>query len=274
MGISFVLIGISFFAFYLYIVYSSKRFLKRRKDGFMMRLDKFLCDLEIGSRKEVKDYIRKGLIRVNDEIQKKPEYQINESQDTVRFRDTILTYQKFVYYLMYKPAGVITASRDKKEKTVLDLLPDEYKRKDVFAVGRLDKDTTGLLLLTNNGALSHKLLSAKYHVWKKYLVTTKVQITEEQIELLRNGVDLGEEDGFSLPAKCDIIVGNDFQFYLSIREGKYHQVKRMLKAVGNEVTALKRVGFGPILLPEDMLPGETRRIEIYESDQDVFIYKL
>ena len=245
-----------------------------RKDGFRMRLDKFLCDLEIGSRREVKDLIRKGLIRINGEVQKKPEYQINETLDTVCFRDKLLTYQKFVYYLMYKPAGVITASSDKKDKTVLDLLPDEYKRKDVFAVGRLDKDTTGLLLITNNGALSHKLLSAKYHVWKKYLVTTREPLTKSQLELLTQGVDLGEEDGFSLPAKCDIIDGNDDQFYLSIREGKYHQVKRMLKAVGNEVTALKRVGFGPILLPEDMLPGETRRIEIYESDEDVFVYKL
>lgn len=239
-----------------------------------MRLDKFLCDLEIGSRREVKDLIRKGLIRINGEVQKKPEYQINETLDTVCFRDKLLTYHKFVYYLMYKPAGVITASSDKKDKTVLDLLPDEYKRKDLFAVGRLDKDTTGLLLITNNGALSHKLLSAKNHVWKKYLVTTRDRITEKQLELLTQGVDLGEEDGFSLPAKCDIIDEDDVHFYLSIREGKYHQVKRMLKAVGNEVTALKRVGFGPILLPEDMLPGETRRIEIYESDEDVFVYKL
>lgn len=239
-----------------------------------MRLDKFLCDLEIGSRREVKDLIRKGLIRINGEVQKKPEFQINERLDTVYLREKLLTYQKYVYYLMYKPAGVITASRDKKDKTVLDLLPDEYKRKDVFAVGRLDKDTTGLLLITNNGALSHKLLSAKYHVWKKYLVTTRDKITEKQLELLTQGVDLGEEDGFSLPAKCDIIDGNDVQFYLSIREGKYHQVKRMLKAVGNEVTALKRVSFGPITLPEDMLPGETRRIEIYESNEDVFVYKL
>lgn len=251
-----------------------KIILKNRKDGFIMRLDKYLSDLEIGSRKEVKDYIRKGFIRVNDKIQKKPEFQIDETLDVVSFRDKILTYQKNVYYLMYKPAGVITASRDKNDKTVLDLLPDEFKRKDLFAVGRLDKDTTGLLLITNDGALSHKMLSAKYHVWKKYLVTTRDKISDIQMEMLKNGVDLGEEDGFSLPAKCDIIAGNDFQFYLSIREGKYHQVKRMLKAVGNEVIGLKRVGFGPIILPEDMLPGETRRIELYESAKDVFVYKL
>lgn len=239
-----------------------------------MRLDKYLCNLEIGSRKEVKEFIRKGFVRINNEVQKKPEFQIDEAVDTVSFRDKILTYQKFVYYLMYKPAGVITASRDNKDKTVLDLLPIEFKRKDLFAVGRLDKDTTGLLLITNDGALSHKMLSSKYHVWKKYLVTTRDKISDIQMEKLKNGVDLGEEDGFSLPAKCDIIEGNDFQFYLSIREGKYHQVKRMLKAVGNEVTELKRVAFGPIKLPDDMLPGETRRIEIYESDQDVFVYKI
>lgn len=221
-----------------------------------MRLDKFLCELNIGTRSEVKKIISKGLIKVNGVIVKAADTKINECCDTVEYKDKICSYQKFGYYILNKPKDVVTATTDNKCKTVMDLLPPELK-KQYFPVGRLDKDTTGLLLITNDGELAHFLLSPKRHVDKKYLVDIAHSLSKEDIERLEAGIDLGE-DGITKPAKVDII--SDTQIYLTIHEGKFHQVKRMLKAVCNEVINLKRVSFGPIVLPDDFKPGEYRML--------------
>ena len=224
-----------------------------------MRLDKFLCEMNIGSRSQVKDYIRKGLVTVNGSIAKKPEEKIEEAKDRIAFRGEALHYQQFFYYMLNKPQGVVSATRDNLDKTVLDLLKTD--RKDLFPVGRLDKDTEGLLLITNDGELAHNMLSPRKHVQKTYLVTIKRELTEEEIFRLETGVDIGD-DKPTAPAKIEKITGT--QIHLSISEGRFHQVKRMLKAVDNEVLALKRLCFGGLVLDEKLAPGAYRELTTEE----------
>lgn len=221
-----------------------------------MRLDKFLVATGICSRSEAKNHIKKGFVTVNGNVVKDNDFKIDENTDEVCFRKERVSYQKFSYYMLHKPAGVITATVDEKDKTVLDLLTDVNK-KDLSPVGRLDKDTEGLLLLTNDGELAHLLLSPKRHVDKTYLVYTKTPVTKEAANLLSQGVDIGEKEK-TLPAKVEII--NEQEIFLTICEGKFHQVKRMLQAVDNEVTYLKRVSFGPLTLGEDLQKGEFRSL--------------
>lgn len=229
-----------------------------------MRLDKYLCDLNIGSRKQIKTLLKTRTVTVNGKIALQPELQVNPSQDCIAYQGKVLTYQKYFYYCMNKPAGVITATEDKREKTVMSLFPKEYFREDIFPIGRLDKDTTGLLLFTNDGELCHRLLSSKYHVFKTYLVTTKNPVTKEQQLQLEQGVDIGEERP-TLPAKCVICdTDSKYQIRLSIREGKFHQVKRMLQAIDNEVVALKRESFGEILLEDGLAPSAIRPLSNME----------
>lgn len=231
-----------------------------------MRLDKFLCDMNLGTRKEVKEIIKKGQIKVNDHTCTSSDYQIREGIDNISYAGKALTYQKFFYYILHKPAGYVTATRDEKDKTVMDLIPKELLRKDLYPVGRLDKDTTGLLLITNDGELGHKLLSSKYHVWKTYYATLKDKISFSQCEAMEKGLDIGDEK-LTLPAKCVIIQNDDSKtiISLSIQEGRYHQVKRMANAIGNEVTALKRVSFGSLVLEDDLPEGGFRSL----SDAEV-----
>lgn len=219
-----------------------------------MRLDKFLVASGVCSRSEAKNYIKKGLITVNGEAVKASDLKVDENTDEICFRGERIGYQKFSYYLLHKPAGVITATVDEKDKTVMDLLADVNK-KDLSPVGRLDKDTEGLLLITNDGELSHRLLSPKRHVDKTYLVYTKEPMTEGGAKLLSQGVDIGEKE-ITLPAKVVII--DEEKILLTICEGKFHQVKRMLRAIGNEVTYLKRISFGPLTLEDSLLKGEFR----------------
>lgn len=232
-----------------------------------MRLDKFLCELNIGSRSQVKDYIRKGLVTVNSLPAAKPEQQIDEHKDRITFRGKQLSYQPFVYYMLNKPAGVVSATRDNTSKTVLDLITSDCK-KDLFPVGRLDKDTEGLLLLTNDGELAHKLLSPKKHVDKTYLVGIEKPLSYEQVTVLEQGVDIGEKR-LTLPAKVVLLSEN--QIILTIHEGKFHQIKRMLQAVDNRVLTLKRLSFGPLSLDEKLSLGEYRElteqevISLYEN---------
>lgn len=225
-----------------------------------MRLDKLLCDLNIGSRKQVKLFIKNRLVKVNDIVAIHSEMQVDPTKDIVIFQGKQLVYQKYYYYCMNKPAGVITATEDKHEKTVMQLFSKEAYRDDLFPIGRLDKDTTGLLLFTNDGELGHRLLSAKYHVFKTYLVTCKLPVSEENRLDLEQGVDIGE-DSITLPAKCMICENSDgMQIELSIREGKFHQVKRMLQAIGNEVVTLKRISFGNITLDKSLEEGKIRSL--------------
>ena len=220
----------------------------------MIRLDKFLCEMEIGTRSQVKDIVKKGMVSVDGEVVKKADYKFDETAAKVCVNGKELPYQKFYYYMLNKPQGVVSATIDNHDKTVLDLLKDA-PGKDLFPVGRLDKDTEGLLLITNDGELSHNLLSPKKHVDKTYLVETKVAVTEEMIHKLEQGVDIGEEQ-LTLPAKAERI--EDKKIELTITEGKFHQVKRMLKAVNNEVIYLKRLSMGSLKLDDTLALGEYR----------------
>ncbi len=222
----------------------------------MMRLDKFLTENEIGSRSQVKEYIKKGFVKVNGDICRQADIKINETKDSVSYLDKPIAYQQFMYFMLNKPQGVVTATKDNNDKTVMDLLSVERK-KDLFPVGRLDKDTEGLLLITNDGALGHALLSPKKHVFKRYYVRCAKEIHKADRMLLETGVDIGDEKP-TLPAKANIIGVKELE--LEIREGRFHQVKRMLQAVDNEVVFLKRISFGSLVLDEKLLPGEYREL--------------
>lgn len=218
-----------------------------------MRIDKLFSTLGLLSRSECKKEIKAGHIRVGDRVVLSPAEQVDPENDDVFFRGEPVRYSEFVYYMLNKPAGYVTANSDPSFPTVFDLIDDT--RKDLAAVGRLDKDTTGFLLITNDGQLNHRLLSSKYHVPKTYLVTVSGTVTEEDLQVLRNGVDIGD-DAPTLPAQAELIEGSVVS--LTIYEGRYHQVKRMFDAIGKPVTALHRSSFGPLALDPDLKEGEMR----------------
>ncbi len=221
-----------------------------------MRLDKFLANSGIGSRKEGKELIKQGLVFVNDERIKNSDKNIDEINDVIKIRDKCIEYRKYVYIMLNKPQNVISATEDNKHKTVIDLIKG-YDTYNIFPVGRLDIDTEGLLLLTNDGKLSHNLLSPKKHVEKEYFVKLKENITDIDINKVENNIEL--EDGYICKkAKIKRLSKNELN--ISITEGKFHQVKRMFKAVGNEVIFLKRVRMANILLDKNLKSGEYREL--------------
>ena len=226
-----------------------------------MRLDKYLSDMGAGTRSELKKEIRKSGVSVDGTVVTDPGFSVSASSRVV-FRGTVIAYEEFVYYMLNKPAGVISASEDGREKTVVDLIP-EPKRRDLFPVGRLDRDTEGLLIITNDGALSHRLLSPKHHVDKVYYVRVSGILTGNDIELFRDGLVL--TDGLEcLPAHLTILSVSEDEYTseaeITIREGKFHQVKRMFSSVGAEVLYLKRLSMGPLVLDPGLAPGESRRL--------------
>ena len=227
-----------------------------------MRLDKFLAHAGIGTRKEVKELIRKKRVSVNGVIQKKDDVKIDELKDEVCLDGEVIRYQQFVYYMLNKPQGVVSATVDSQYKTVLECF-DCYLPDDVFPVGRLDIDTEGLLLISNDGQLAHRLLSLKYHVDKTYYVKCEKEITDEMVKGLSQTIELKEE--VYQPGVVEVISKDEL--YLTIQEGKFHQVKRMLHHVGNEVIFLKRVSFGPLTLDESLLPGEYRELSEEEIER-------
>ena len=227
-----------------------------------MRLDKFLCEMKIGSRSQVKTYIRQGVVTVNGTVIYIPETQIKESEDEVCFRGEILRYCQYVYYMLNKPKGVVSATRDHTAQTVVSLL-GECQREDIFPVGRLDKDTVGLLLLTNDGDLAHRMLAPKKHVEKTYRVRVSHPLAKDEICRLEQGLDIGDENP-TLPAKVEM--EQDKVLLLTIHEGRYHQIKRMLQAVGNQVLELERIAFGCLILDKDLKPGEYRALTQAEID--------
>ena len=232
-----------------------------------MRLDKFLCDTAGLTRTEAKNAVKKGQIAVNGQVQKAADFKVKETTDTVTFQGRPLSYAAFHYYILHKPAGVITATEDKKESTVMDILREE-KVKNLFPVGRLDKDTEGLLLITDDGELAHNLLSPKKHVDKEYLVKVRDSISEDDCRKLSEGVDIGDEKP-TAPAKVERVA--EKEILLTIREGRFHQVKRMLQAVDNEVLFLKRLSMGSLRLPKDLEKGAYRPLseeEIYKIKGD------
>lgn len=226
-----------------------------------MRLDKFLSNAGIGSRSQVKNIIKKGQISVNGRTAGSGDESVNEDADVILYAGTRILLQKYRYFMLNKPKGVVSATEDNLDKTVLDCLSKEDAR-DLFPVGRLDKDTTGLMLLTNDGELSHNLLSPRKHVDKTYYVTCEKDVTEEQLEALRKGVEIGD-DKPTLPALAR--PGDSAkEIYLTIREGRFHQVKRMLMAVGNKVCELERVSMGSLKLDKSLAPGEYRALTAEE----------
>lgn len=230
-----------------------------------IRLDKYLADMGLGTRTEVKKDIKKGRISVNGEIIKSPEYKIDSQTDAVLADGKEIAYEELIYYMLNKPQGVVSATEDRRDKTVLDLI-SEKKRKDLFPVGRLDKDTEGLLLITNDGELAHNLLAPKKHVDKKYFVRLKAPLSEENRKRLEEGVDIGE-DKLTLPAQVFVLNEERDEAEIIIREGKFHQIKRMFHAVGNEVVFLKRLSMGSLVLDEALLPGEYRLLTPQEIER-------
>ena len=227
-----------------------------------MRLDKFLVACAVGSRTEVKNLLKAGRVTVNGKKEKSAKLQINEERDEIRFDGQVLEYEEFVYYMMNKPQGVISATEDSKHRTVLDLLDDIARTKEVFPVGRLDIDTHGLLLLTNDGQLAHALLSPKRHVDKTYLAQVKGIMTQEDVDAFAKGIPL--KDFTCQSAKLELVsldsVKNQSLVRVTIAEGKFHQVKRMVAYCGKEVVDLQRLTMGTLILDEKLKRGEWRRL--------------
>ena len=225
----------------------------------IIRLDKYLADMGIGTRTEVKKFIRSGRIQIDGRIEKKPEAKVDTSSQQITFDNTLVVYQEYEYYMLHKPAGVVSATTDKKEKTVLDLLSVQ-KRKDLFPVGRLDKDTEGLLLITNDGVLAHRLLAPGKHVDKVYFARVEGTVTEADVFAFSQGLDIGDPE-LTLPAKLEIQSSDTIsEILLTIQEGRFHQVKRMFEAVGKKVIYLKRLSMGTLCLDEDLPKGAFRAL--------------
>lgn len=236
----------------------------------MERLDKVLSNLGYGSRKEIKQAIRKGLIEVNGELVKDNGMQVDPEADKIVVNGEEIFYRKYIYLMMNKPNGVVSATVDNRDETVIDLLEVEHQVFNPFPVGRLDKDTVGLLLLTNDGELNHRLISPKWKVDKIYYAKIDKKVTEEDIKKFENGITL--DDGYVCKeAKLEILEATEdgSEVMITIQEGKYHQVKRMFEAVGKTVVYLKRVEFGTLKLDEDLEEGEYREL----TEEEINILK-
>ncbi|MFG6384595.1 MAG: rRNA pseudouridine synthase [Lachnospiraceae bacterium] len=244
-----------------------------------IRLDKYLSDMEIGTRSQVKQYIKKKQVQVNGTYPSGVEQKVMPDIDVITFRGQNITYVKYKYFLFYKPKGCVSAVTDNYHKTVLDYFEND-KKNGLFPVGRLDIDTEGLLLLTNNGDFAHNLLSPKKHVPKVYFAKVSGKVTEEDVICFSKGVDIGEEK-LTLPAELKILSRSEItrnqvilpkseveqnqilwisEIELTITEGKFHQVKRMFEAVGKKVLYLKRISIGDLKLDETLNPGEYRAL--------------
>ncbi|WP_379965306.1 pseudouridine synthase [Ectobacillus sp. sgz5001026] len=225
-----------------------------------MRIDKFLANMGYGSRKEVKKLLKDGAVRIDSLPIKDAKAQVNVDVQEVTVYGELVEYKEFIYLMMNKPQEVISATEDEEQQTVIDLLQPEDAVFDLFPVGRLDKDTEGFLLLTNDGKLAHQLLSPKKHVPKKYYARVEGLVTEDDISAFHRGVML--EDGYvTKPGELTILRGDSIsEIELVITEGKFHQVKRMFEAVGKKVVYLKRTEMGPLLLDEELELGQYREL--------------
>lgn len=233
-----------------------------RKDLSDMRIDKFLCNSGFGSRTDVNKLLKSGRVKVNNQIVKNKDMKIDEYVDYIYVDGVKIEYDEFHYIMMNKPANYVTSTKD-TDPTVMELL-GEYDKYNVVPVGRLDKDTEGLLLFTNDGILAHNLTSPKKHVEKTYYVELDVEIKQEYIEIFKQGVIL--DDGYhTLPSKLEIL--DSHHIYLTIMEGKFHQVKRMMEAINNKVKYLKRISFGPLILDKKLELGECRKLTKEEIEQ-------
>ena len=232
----------------------------------MIRLDKFLSEMSGWTRSEVKKIVRTGSVTVDGNEVKKPETKIDEKLSIVSVDGRQIKYNKYEYYMLNKPKGFVSATTDREHKTVVDIISSSEK-KDLFPVGRLDIDTEGLLLITNDGELAHRLLAPKNHVEKTYYVEVSGILDDVDVDAVEKGLDIGEEKN-TIPAKMEIlktdIQNNISSCYLTIHEGKFHQVKRMMKKLGKTVTYLKRVSMGSLILDSKLKKGNYRKLTVQE----------
>lgn len=227
----------------------------------MIRIDKFFSETGTLSRTETAKAIKFGQIFVDGEKVKTSDIKIDEKKAVVTYLGQVVNYQKYVYIMLNKPQGVISATEDKSQKTVLDLLPDKYKKMNLFPCGRLDKDTLGLVILTNDGESGHKALAPKSHVKKTYLFECADNLSSADVVKIEQGVLL--KDGY-LTKPCEIEMINCKKGKITLTEGKYHEIKRMLGAVGNKITYLERISFGGIILDSSLKRGEWRELNCQE----------
>lgn len=236
----------------------------------MERLDKIISNLGYGSRKDVKSFAKKGLIEVDGVVVKDNGMLVDPESSIIKVNGEEILYRKYIYLMMNKPDGVVSATFDNRDETVIDLLEIEHQVFEPFPVGRLDKDTVGLLLLTNDGELNHRLISPKWKVDKVYYAKIDKKVTEADIKKFKNGITL--DDGYTCKeAKLEILESSDSgsEVMITIQEGKFHQVKRMFEAVDKSVVYLKRVEFGTLQLDEDLEEGEYREL----TEEEVAILK-
>lgn len=224
-----------------------------------LRIDKILANLGYGTRSSIKKEMKKGVVTVNDRVVKDSATLVDPETDEIYYKDLLVEYQEFIYLVMNKPAGVISATEDFNQATVVDILEPEDRVRDPFPVGRLDIDTEGLLILTNDGKFAHALTSPKSEIPKTYFVKTKNVIEKKLIDKFKKGIYLINEDITTKPAELEIL--SDHTAHLTIYEGKFHQVKRMFEYSGNEVLYLKRIQIGNFPLPENLEPGEYREMD-------------
>ena len=230
-----------------------------------LRIDKILSNLGYGSRAELKVYCKKGLVKVNNKVVSNPGTQVDTDVDKIEFNNEVVKYREFVYIMMNKPDGYLSATFDKRDPIVLDLIDPSYLTFEPFPVGRLDKDTEGLLVLTNDGQLAHRVLSPKKHVPKTYYAKIEGMVTEEDVKAFQKGVIL--DDGYeTMPSQLKILESGEIsEIELTIHEGKFHQVKRMFESVGKKVVYLKRLSMGKLILDEALGLGEYREL----TDEEV-----
>ncbi|QUH18503.1 pseudouridine synthase [Alkaliphilus sp. B6464] len=231
------------------------------------RIDKVLANLGYGSRRDIRKICKDGLVKVDGKIIKDSSLHIDPENSEIIVGNEVVNYREFIYIMMNKPQGVISATEDNRDETVVDLLDESYRPFDVFPVGRLDKDTEGLLLLTNDGQLAHQLLSPKKQVPKTYYAKVEGVVTEEDGERFKEGVFI-DEDYKTLPAELKILNSDEIsEIELTIYEGKFHQVKRMFQAVDKTVIYLKRLSMGPLELDNNLDLGEYRELTEEELEQ-------
>lgn len=233
-----------------------------------IRLDKYLADAGQGTRSQVKDTVKRGNVLVNGVVIKKSDVKIDTETDCVEVDGRRIGYLEFEYFMLNKPAGVVSATTDNRDKTVIELIRED-KRRDLFPVGRLDKDTEGLLLITNDGQLANNLLAPGKHVSKRYFARINGMVTENTVLKFREGIDIGD-DKPTAPAELEIIKSGEMsEVIVEITEGRYHQIKRMFQAVDMEVKYLKRLSMGPLSLDETLDIGDYRRL----SDSEIQMLK-
>jgi len=229
----------------------------------MERLDKVISNQTGYSRKEVKELLKQKRIKVNDNSNCKPEMKVDSTKDKIEIDNQYLEIQKHVYLILNKPKGYVSATEDRNDQTVLDLISEEYRHRNLFPAGRLDKDTTGMMVITDDGEFAHDILSPKKHVEKEYLVEIDIPLTEEMQEGFLKGVLLN--DGICKASTLEII--DTYTAKVTLTEGRYHQIKRMFGMYKAKVIELKRIRMGKLYLPENLEEGQFRELQIEEIEK-------